>query len=309
MAVPANGQSFANVSWQSKQWDDVSTLVGSLSYNRINQPVILPYRVIGLAINVTSADAPLNQAGTLRGGQMETHIASSTATTGGFTLGVCDTDAKRNYTYDEMMDTISAEDNPTFSATEGITVRALLPSNEHREFRAFATLPNYATGGYGYDCPRAAWLGGNKDSYCTGRSFVPTAVISGAAVGSRWVVKSRVIIEVDNSLRNLAFLTSSSSPYSTRAAELMWMVSSTEVFPSVVSGHSFWPSLVASAKGLYRLLAPTVFSALAASAASPAGPVASAAAGALANRAGTELVRKTAPKRAMKKIRIGKKVR
>lgn len=275
MTMPIASMLMANVNWSSKQWDDIATFINAIKYTRKTVDMFLPYRVVGWGLNVVSADSALNQGGTLIGGQLESTLCSSTATTGGFAVGNVSTSAAQNMTLAEAIDSLTAVHTKRFTASEGITVRVVLTKDQYRHFKRPAVVPSYHAASSFYDCQDPAkFQAGSLDVWTTGRDFVPTVIVEGAAAGSKWSVTTQLIIEVDNTLRNLAFVPATFSPHSERYEWLNHLASSADVFPVVVSGHSFWNSMVRSANGMYRIL-PGLAGGVTHAAASSAGATAS----------------------------------
>lgn len=276
MTIPTNGLSFPNQNWNSKMWDDIATLLNAIKYTRNGVDNWLPMRVVGFALNVKSADSTLNRAGTLYGGQLEMPVCTSTTTTGGFVVGAAYNSACRNMTYAEMEDCLHGMSTTRFTADEGVTVRVLLNRHGYRRFSRPSDLPQ-ATSGVSLfgDCSNAAYFGaGSPDFWTAGRDFVPTAVVQGAPTASKWEVTARVILEIDNTVRQLPFVPATYSPHSDRYEYLNYIIHSGDQYPGVVSGHSFWPTLKEFGRGLFKVALPILAGAAAGELASPAGPLA-----------------------------------
>lgn len=283
--IPCAAGNYATSGVEFKGWEDGAGLMSALVYTRKGVNLFLPYRVVGFGLNVKSADNANVKAGTLLAGQLETTVATVRATDGGF-LGNCSTTNGSNITYTELIDSLTTANSKKYMAEEGITVRMVMPKPGYRNFAVPAASPVQSqTTSMFFDAVLPAnYVGYGVLPEDTGRAFFPTVLLEGAAAGSKWAVTAAIIIEVDNTFRELSYISSAPSPFCPDFEELLYLADDSDVYPAVSSGNSFWPSFKEDAKGVWRAIAPILVGTIAGELASPGGPVASLSASAAASQ-------------------------
>lgn len=258
IAVPlATSSTYANTNFSVAQWDNAAEYITATSYTRAGVSTRVPYRIIGLTVNVLPMDSSDTVSGIFFGGQLDVAIPTCSATSGGFATQ--NAYGQSTLTAAEVADCLLGFADEGIPATKGITVRTLFSHDKLREFHAPASVPNI-TGAAGIIHDGAA-MGVDSAltaNLWTGRNVFPTVMLRGAKAGSKWALRASLIIETDGSERDVSFMPRTFSEYSPRWGELWALCNDVRRFPQVTEGYSFWPTVRRASGRAWKLMLPVL---------------------------------------------------